>query len=112
MVTLSCRASQVVSPSELPDSPFEPISADETVTKATESEKVMPNGAQSASDNNNENNNSGNNNTVFNDTSVRYATEGTPAAFSLSTSLSSLHSEDNDGIQSDRDHCEGIKRII
>jgi len=98
----SRRASEVVSPSDIPDSPLDspqrPLSPklanssaqtqETTVAKNFATNSVHKPSATRDTD------------TVFEDRPINYATEGTPAIFSLSTSLSSL-TEDINGIHID-----------
>ncbi len=92
----SRRASEVVSPSDLPDSPCQSSSP----SSPKQISYLVPNETQKTNQNMKDNNaiNATNNdvNNVFEDRPINYATEGTPAVFlSLSTSLSSLHEDFN-----------------
>lgn len=110
----------MVSPSDLPDSPLD--------SPRPLTPKVLSNGNETQNSLNNEKQNSNNieikcnidchsneknmGNNVFEDKPINFATEDTPAVYSLSMSLSSLNDEIDHNFDNEKHRIEGIPKEI
>lgn len=95
VVIASRRQSEAVSPSDLPDSPLDsprPLSPTQiSISAKTKAEEMADNERPTRDDKCHRSEN------VFEDRPITFATEDTPAVFSLSTSLSSLDEKSMSG---------------